>query len=719
MSEGATIKAYLQLRNLANLAAVLHKGNSMTNPLLNVQGLPTFSEIKPEHVEPAVEQLIASGREKIKDVLASAEGKEKVFTWNNLIDELDAEDDLLNQAWGPVSHMNSVVNTDELRDAYNACLPKLSEYSTEVGQNKELFSAYKSLIESDDFSGMDMAQQKILENAMRDFKLSGIDLPEEKQKRYGELRKELSSLTSKYSENVLDATQAWSKHVTDEADLSGLPETALAAAAQLAKDKELEGFAFSLDYPSFYPILTYCDNRELRAEVYQAFCTKASDQGPDTATDAGKDSYLWNNSELMNKILAARHELAQLLDYNNYGEYSLATKMAEDVAQVVTFLTDLAEKALPKAKAEFAELEAFVKDEHGVDQLEAWDIGYYSEKLQQAKYAISDETLRPYFPINKVISGMFTVVNKLYGINIKEEANIDVWHEDARYFTITDADDNAVGGFYIDVYARDKKRGGAWMDECKVRHQNLRGELELPVAYLVCNFNQPIGDKPALLTHNEVTTMFHEFGHGLHHMLTKVKYSSVSGINGVAWDAVELPSQFMENWCWQKEAIPLFSEHYETGEALPDDLLEKMLAAKNFQAAMQMVRQIEFSLFDMRIHTETTADQAVDIQAILDEVRAQVSVIKPPVFNRFQNSFSHIFAGGYSAGYYSYKWAEVLSADAFSRFEDEGIFNRETGLAFKAAILEMGGSKDPMELFVDFMGRKPTVDAVLRQDGII
>ena len=500
----------------------------------------------------------------------------------------------------------------------------------------------------------------------------------------------------------------WTKHVTDKEMLSGMPESALDAAAQAAHQKDLQGYLFTLDIPSYLPVMLYADNRELREEMYRAYATKASEQGP----NGGK----WDNTNIIRETLALRTELAELLGFSTYAERSLATKMADSTKQVITFLRDLASRSKPQAEKELEEVRAYASETHGVSELAAWDLPYYSEKLKQEKYTISDEMLRPYFPEDKVLSGLFEVVHRLYGLKITEQPGVDTWHKDVRYFTITDDADVMRGSFYLDLYARAKKRGGAWMDECRVRRELLNGELQLPVAYLTCNFNAPVGDKPALFTHDEVVTLFHEFGHGIHHMLTKMKAAGVSGINGVPWDAVELPSQFLENWCWEEDALNFISGHYETGEPLPADLLERMLAARDYQSAMQMVRQLEFSLFDFLLHSEKGS--TVDVQGTLDSVREEVAVVIPPSFNRFQNSFGHIFAGGYAAGYYSYKWAEVLSADAYSKFEEDGIFNRDTGNAFLTNILEMGGSKAPMELFVAFRGREPQVDALLRHSGI-
>ena len=682
---------------------------SIENPLLAMTGLPPFQHIKAEHVEPALKAVIESNRKQIQTLLKENEH----YTWDNLIQPLEDMDDRLSRMWSPVSHMNSVVNSDELRDAYNNCLPLLSEYSTEMGQNVELYEAYQAIKDSPEFVTLDEAQKKIINNALRDFHLSGIDLPVEKKKRFREIRQQLSKLTSKYEENVLDATQAWSKHITDEKQLAGLPESALAMAKQAAEAKELDGWLFTLNFPSYYSIISYADDRALREEMYQAYSTRASDQGP----SAGE----YDNTQVMEDILALRHEVALLLGFKNYAERSLATKMAETPDQVLTFLHDLAKRSKPMAKQELAELTGFAKQEHGISDLSAWDVPYYGEKLRKHTYDISQEDLKPYFPETKVIPGMFAVVKRLYGISINEIDGVETWHDDVHFYEIRDEKNELRGQFYLDLYSRDKKRGGAWMDDCIGRKRNVDGSLQIPVAYLTCNLTQPIGDDPALFTHDEVTTLFHEFGHGLHHMLTKVEHIGVSGINGVAWDAVELPSQFMENWCWEREALDLIAAHYQTGDAIPETLFNKMYAAKNFQAGMQMVRQIEFSLFDYRMYYEYQPQAKLKdyIQKILDEVRSEVAVLIPPRYNRFQHGFSHIFAGGYAAGYYSYKWAEVLSADAFSLFEEKGIFDSETGDAFLECVLEQGGTKEPMELFKKFRGREPEIDALLRHSGIV
>ncbi|MCK5894453.1 MAG: oligopeptidase A [Endozoicomonadaceae bacterium] len=672
------------------------------NPLLEEHELPPFSRINAEQVSSAVDQLLSDYRMGVKSILENS----KTFCWTSLQQALDLLEDRLSQAWSPVSHMNSVMNSDVLREAYNAQLPKLSEFSTWMGQNIDLYNAYQQLAACDDFSQFDTAQKKVISNAFRDFKLAGVALPENKKQRYGELKKRLSKVTSQYSDNVLDATMAWSKLITDEAELAGLPESAKANARQLAEAKSKNGWLLNLEFPSYLPIMTYSDSSALRQEVYTAFSTRASDQGP----NGGE----FDNSSLMDEILSLRHEMAQLLNFNNYTEYSLATKMAESSDNVITFLEDLAMRSKPQAERELAELKDFAKALNGSEDLQAWDIVYYSEKLRQHHYAISQEALRPWFPADKVIAGMFAVTGKLYGLTFREIDGVDTWHKDVRFYDVC-CDDEVIGRFYLDPYAREHKRGGAWMDVCRTRMKK-GDKVQLPVAYLTTNFTPPVGDKSSLLTHDDVVTLFHEFGHGLHHMLTRIEYAAVSGIGGVAWDAVELPSQFMENWCWQREGLALISGHYKTGESLPEDMLEKLLAAKNFQSAMIMVRQLEFSLFDFKIHKNY--QPGMNIQSVLDDVRQQVAVVIPPSFNRFQNSFSHIFAGGYAAGYYSYKWAEVLSADAFSLFEENGIFDRPTGKKFLHEILEKGGSQEPMELFVAFRGREPQIDALLRHSGI-
>ena len=678
----------------------------MTNPLLQNTSLPQFSKIKPKHIKPAVEEAIANCKNTIADVLAN----NTPFTWANLVAPIDEVDDVLGKLWSPISHMNSVVNSDELRDAYESCLPLLSEYGTFVGQHAGLFAAYQQLSASDEFSQLNTAQQKVITNALRDFKLSGIALNSQDQKRYGEISARLSELSSTFGNNILDATHAFNVNITDEKELSGLPASAKEAAKALAEAQEKSGWLFTLDIPSYLPVMTYCDNQALREKMYRAYVTRASEIGP----NAGE----YDNSPIMSELLALRHELANLLGFDSFAEKSLATKMANNSNEVIGFLEDLAVKSKAQGEQDLVEVTAFAKQNFAQSDLQAWDLPYYSEKLKQERYAISDEELRPYFPESKVVAGLFEVVHRLFGLTISERKDVDTWHKDVKFFDVLDKNQQLRGSFYFDLYARAHKRGGAWMDDCVGRRELANGDIQYPVAYLTCNFNGPVGDKPALFTHDEVVTLFHEFGHGIHHMLTQINAAGVSGINGVPWDAVELPSQFLENWCWQPEALAFISGHYQTDESLPQDMLDKMLAAKNFQSAMQMIRQLEFSLFDFKMHAQYSPEKGDEIQQVLNQVRDDYAVFKAPEFNRFQHSFGHIFGGGYAAGYYSYKWAEVLSADAFSRFEEEGIFNQTVGHDFLSNVLEMGGSKEPSDLFKAFRGREPSIDALLRHSGI-
>ncbi len=675
----------------------------MSNPLLDEPGLPAFSKIQPEHVEPAIDRLLADNRRQIEALLDQVRSP----TWETLIEPIEEWEDGLERVWSQVSHLNAVMNNDALRAAYTACLPKLSEYSTEMGQNERLFAAFQMVAEQAD--RLNVAQRKVLENALRDFHLSGVDLPAAAKQRFKELSQELSSLTSNYSDNVLDATNAWSKRVDDVTALAGLPQSAIDLARQVAEQRGEQGWLLTLDYPSFFPVMTYAEDPTLRRELYHAYHTRASDQGP----HAGE----YDNSETMERILALRHEQARLLGFDNYAECSLARKMARSTDEVVQFLRDLAVRSKTQAEREFAELKAFATNRYGVANLEPWDVSYHSEKLRQHLHSITQEEVKPYFSVPRVIAGMFDVVGRLYGVRFHEVEGVDSWHPDVRFYEIRDRDDVLRGQFYFDLYARQNKRGGAWMGDCQSRMRTPRVE-QIPIAFMVCNFTPPVGDKPSLLTHDEVETLFHEFGHGLHHMLTCVDYAAVSGISGVAWDAVELPSQFMENFCWEREALDLFAAHVETGERIPDELYRRMRAAKNFQSGMQMVRQLEFALFDFRIHGEFDPTQGGRIYQILEEVRDEVAVLRPPAWGRFANAFSHIFAGGYAAGYYSYKWAEVLSADAFSLFEENGVFDQATGQSFLRNILEQGGSQDAMDLFIAFRGREPRIDALLRHSGI-
>ena len=676
---------------------------SANNPLLQDFDLPPYSEIRPEHVEPAIDSILGDNRVAIEELLSRPAER---LDWQTLVVGLDEMNARLGRAWSPVSHLNAVCNSPELRSAYEACLPKLSAYYTELGQNRALFEAYKALAEGPAAAGFEVAQKTILEHSLRDFRLSGIDLPPVEQQRFGAIQMKLAELGSRFSNQLLDATQAWTRHLTDEAALAGLPDSAKGQMKQAAEAKGLDGWLITLEFPSYYAVMTYADDRALRQEVYTAYSTRASDQGP----NAGQ----FDNGPVMKEILDLRQELAKLLGYASYAELSLATKMAESPEQVLGFLRDLAVRSKPFAEKDLAELRAFAA-EQGLDDLKSWDTGYYAEKLRQSRYSLNQEELRAYFPIDKVLAGLFAVVQRLYGIEIVELEDFDAWHPEVRLFEIREHGEH-VGRFFFDLYARANKRGGAWMDGARDKRRDAEGRLISPVANLVCNFTPPVGERPALLTHDEVTTLFHEFGHGLHHLLTRVEHAGASGINGVAWDAVELPSQFMENWCWEPEGLALISGHYQTGEPLPQEKLERMLAAKNFQSGMMMVRQLEFSLFDFELHA--THGDGRSVLEVLEAIRDEVSVLRPPRENRFPNSFAHIFSGGYAAGYYSYKWAEVLSSDAFSRFEEEGVFNAETGRAFREAILARGGSQEPMVLFVDFRGREPSIDALLRHLGL-
>jgi oligopeptidase A len=614
----------------------------------------------------------------------------------------------IDQVWSPISHLNGVKDSDALRSEFEKALPLLSAYSTELGQNQALFDKFKMLAETDDFSTLEPAQRTTIENELRDFELSGVALNGTDKKHFKAINTELAQLSHQYEQNVLDATQGWTLQIQNKDDLAGLPDQVIDAAKQNAEEAELEGWRFTLQAPSYIPFMTYADNRKLRQQMYTAYATRASDQGP----NAGD----WDNSDTMLNIVTLRQEKAALLGLSSYAEYSLKTKMAESIDEVEEFLLDLANKSSRTAAKEWQTLQDFANQLDGTTKLEAWDSAYYAEKLKQQTFDFSDEDLRPYFPLNTVLNGLFEVVSRIFDMQVVPAQRPQVWHEDVQFFEIQDAEGARRGWFYLDLYAREHKRGGAWMADCTNRRR-IAEHLQDPVAFMTCNFAKPVGDNPALLRHDDVVTLFHEFGHGLHHMLTQVDVTSVAGISGVPWDAVELPSQFLENWCWQREALDFISGHFETGKPLPDELLQKMLAAKNFQSALQMLRQIEFSLFDLKLHS--ALDKNIDIQATLDSVRKEVAVVRAPEFNRFAHGFSHIFAGGYAAGYYSYKWAEVLSADAFSRFEEDGVFNPKTGQAFLQNILEKGGSEPPMVLFKRFRGRKPDIKPLLRHSGLI
>ncbi len=675
------------------------------NPLLNTDDLPAFDLIQPEHIVPAVETALADTRRLIDALLE----RDEAFSWDNLLAPLEAALERLHRVWSPVSHLNAVRNTPAVRAAYKHCLPELSRFETELGQHAGLYRAIQSVADADTFTQLDTAQQASITHRLRDFRLSGVALPAAQQQHYKALQQRLSELQSTFQDHVLDATAGWEKQIGDAAQLSGLPPSAMAQARQAAARKSLDGWLLTLDFPSYFPVITYADDRQLREELYTAYLTRASDQGP----HAGR----WDNSELLEEILALRHETAQLLGFQSFADYSLATKMATSPDQVMAFLNDLAGHCLQQGREELADVEAFAAAQGIGYTLEAWDIAYFSEKLRQQRYALSQEELKPYFPDHRVVGGLFQVVQRLYDVRIEQRPGVATWDPEVRFFEIREADGTLCGRFYLDLYARAEKRGGAWMDSYASRlHSAQRSQL--PVAYLTCNFTPPMDGQPSLLTHDEVITLFHEFGHGLHHMLTRVDTPSVAGINGVAWDAVELPSQLMENWCWERDALALVSGHHQSGEALPEALFQRMQAARHFQSAMRMLRQLEFALVDMRLHNEYQPGHGSRADEILAQVREQVAVVKAPAFNRYLHSFTHVFSGGYAAGYYSYKWAEVLSADAFSLFEENGIFDAATGARFRQEILAQGGSREPMELYRAFRGREPSIAALLRHSGL-
>ncbi|MDF3030968.1 MAG: oligopeptidase [Moraxellaceae bacterium] len=679
----------------------------MNNPLLESHYLPPFDRLQPGHVVPAIDTILAENRATIA-ALTRITG-EAGLSWQAVPAVMEKLQDRLDQVWAPVSHMNKVMNSEGWRTAFNEVMPKVAIYATELGQNEDLFRVYEGIEKSPGFEALSVAQQKTIRNALRDFRLSGIGLPQEKKQRFVEIAQRLAELSSTFADNVLDATQAWEKVLPDTTRLRGLPDSALGLLASLAQQKEQDGYRITLDFPSYIAVMTHAEDRALREEVYTAFVTRASDQGP----NAGR----FDNSAIIDETLKLRQEQARLLGYSSFAEVSLVPKMARSPQEVTDFLADLAEKTRPGAERDLAELRDFARTELDIADLQAWDVTFASERLKQKKYAISQEMLRPYFPAPRVIAGMFRIAETLYGIAIRQRTDVSVWHSDVTYYEISE-NGEVIASFYLDLYARANKRGGAWMADCRVRRRLDDGSLQKPVAFLTCNFNPPVEGKPALLTHEEVSTLFHEFGHGLHHMLTRMEVAAVSGINGVAWDAVELPSQFFENWCWGHEPLQMIAGHVETGAPLPKELLDRMVAARNFQSGLVMLRQLEFALFDMEVHALQDI-QPGTVQKTLDAVRRRVAVIRPPAFNRFQHSFSHIFAGGYAAGYYSYKWAEVLSTDAFSRFEEEGVMSPEVGRDFRETILAQGGSRDALELFIEFRGREPKVDALLRQSGLL
>ncbi|ARG98630.1 M3 family metallopeptidase [Legionella micdadei] len=669
---------------------------------MSAVSLPQFTSFNTEHFVEHLDKLLQTNLEQIEVMLR----ENTQFTWNNLMKPLEDMDDALERFWAPLSHLHAVVNSKKLRDCYQACLPKLSAYEAAIGHNHELYSAIKSL----DKTVLNETQCKIVEDGIRDFELSGVALPTQKKQRFEEIQTRLSQLSNQFENNVLDATQAFSLHITDEKRLAGLPEHAVNTAYELAGEKGVSGWMLNLEFPCYLAVVTYAEDRALREEMYYAFATRASDQGP----SAGK----FDNTTLIDEMLDLRQEKAELLGFANYAELSLATKMADSTKQVLDFLHDLSGRSHHQAETEFQSLQEFAQREYGIDKIAPWDLAFLSEKKSQKEYAISQEELRPYFSLNKVMEGLFTVVNKLYGMNMEEITGVDTWHPDVKCYRVLDEDMQLRGYIYVDLFARQHKRGGAWMDSLQSRRKLADGDIQLPIATLTCNFAKPSAKKPAALSHDEVLTLFHEFGHCLHHVLTKVDYLNASGINGVEWDAVELPSQFFENWCWEHSAIQLLTQHVDSGEKLPDELFNKLVAAKNFQSAMAMMRQLEFALFDFRIHQEFKPGSSGLVAKILNEVRKETTVVPVAPYNRFQHSFTHIFSGGYAAGYYSYKWAEVLSSDAFSRFEEEGILNPKTGRDFLHLILEVGGSKKAADAYLQFRGRPATVDALLRHNGI-
>jgi oligopeptidase A len=673
------------------------------NPLLDFTDLPRFAEIKPEHVAPAIEQLLADNRALITRLLNDSAQP----TWQDFVVPMEDANERVSRAWGPVGHLNAVMNSPELREVYNATLPKITQYYAELGQNLALFDKFKALSNSPEFDTLSAARKKIIENELRDFRLGGAELPDAQKARYLEIQERLSELSSRFSDNLLDATNDFTLVIENKEELSGLPDDVLQAAQEAAQEVGKSGWLFTLKAPSYMPIMQYADHRSLREKMYRAYGTRASEFGKTE----------WDNTALMDEIVKLRGEEAQLLGFANFGELSLASKMANSPQQVIEFMRELAQRARPFAEKDLFELRKFAHEELDLDDLQSWDVGYASEKLREQRYAFSEQEVKQYFPEDAVLPGMFKLIETLYGLQIKA-ASAPAWHDDVRFFDIRNQHNQLVGQFYLDLYARNSKRGGAWMDDAITRRRLTSG-IQTPVAYLNCNFSAPIGGKPAVFTHDEVITLFHEFGHGLHHLLTEVEDLGVSGINGVEWDAVELPSQFMENFCWEWDVVHGMTRHVDTREKLPRALFDKMLAAKNFQSGLQTLRQIEFSLFDMLMHSNFEAGGGKSILQLLDEVRTEVAVLIPPAFHRFPHSFSHIFAGGYAAGYYSYKWAEVLSADAYSLFEENGVLNPAVGARFRSEILAMGGSRGAMQSFAAFRGREPNLEALLRHNGLL
>lgn len=677
------------------------------NPLLDFSGLPRFEAFEPEYVTPAVDELLTANRALISRLAT----ENAVPIWENFVAPLEDANEKLHRAWGQVGHLNAVMNSPELREVYNANLPKVTQYYTELGQHQGLFEKFKQLKTGPGFARLNRAQRAIVEHELRDFRLGGAELSADKKTRFLAIREKLSALSSRFSDNLLDATNAFAHYVGSEEGLRGVPADVVQTAREAAQQDGKPGWKFTLHAPSYVPVMQYAEDRALRELMYRAYSTRAAEF----------DHPEWDNSQLITEIVALRRELAQLLGFANFAEYSLEPKMAASPQQVLQFLNELAAKAKPCAERDLTELKAFAREELELADLEAWDIAYASEKLRLARYAFSEQEVKQYFPESSALPGMFGLIETLYGLTIRPD-DASKWHPDVRFFSIFDQGNKIVGQFYLDPYARPSKRGGAWMDDAISRRRIADG-IQTPVAYLNCNFAGPAGQadgtkRPALFTHDEVITLFHEFGHGLHHLLTRIDELGVSGINGVEWDAVELPSQFMENFCWEWEVLEPMSSHVESGNRLPKALFDKMLAAKNFQSGMQTVRQLEFALFDMHLHYDFDVRGERSVRELLDDVRRQVAVIFPPAFNRFTHSFSHVFAGGYAAGYYSYKWAEVLSADVYSMFEERGVLDPATGGRFRDEILAVGGSRPALESFVAFRGREPKIDALLRHSGM-
>ncbi|HET6264200.1 MAG TPA: M3 family metallopeptidase [Usitatibacter sp.] len=674
------------------------------NPLLDFSGLPRFSAVRPEHIGPAVDELIASGRATIERLAAL----ESAPTWESFVEPLDDANERLARAWAQASHLNAVLNSPEMREAYNTALPKVTQYFSEQGQDQRLHAGFKALAATPGFASWPRARRRQVENELRDFRLGGAELPPPEKARFLEIQEELARLGARFGDNVLDATNAFGLYVTDRAELSGIPEDVLTTAADAAKKEGRDGWKLTLHMPCLMPVMQYADHHGLRERMYRANVTRASGEWAEGMPE-------WNNDANIARILELRAEAARLLGYASYAEVSLATKMAGTPAEALAFLDDLARRARPFAERDMEQLRAFARESLNMADVRAWDVPYVSEKLRQKRYAFSDQEVKQYFPEEEVLAGMFRVVETIYGVRIRP-AEAELYDKSVRFFEITDAGGSRVGQFYLDLYAREHKRGGAWMDDA-INRRRLGHRVQTPVAFLTCNFSAPVAGKPALFTHREVSTLFHEFGHGLHQLLTQVDELGVSGIAGVEWDAVELPSQFMENFCWEWDVVAPMTRHVDTGERIPRALFDRLLAAKNFQSGMGFVRQLEFAIFDMRLHAgQPQAPEGV--RALLDEVRRQVAVHPVPAYNRFANQFSHIFAGGYAAGYYSYKWAEVLSSDAFGAFEEGGVLNPEIGARFRREVLASGGSRPALESFVAFRGRKPQIDALLRHNGM-